>query len=83
MTLCWRVLGDKRHRYAFARPDKVGTGPMADDGIDRRCREKRAREEPVISKRTRFSLAVVNERARLNGTAERVLRNQFLKRARD
>ena len=30
-----QTLGSDHHRYAIARPDKLGTDPMADDGINK------------------------------------------------
>ena len=35
LALCRRALGSERHRYAFARPDKLGTDPMANGGWDK------------------------------------------------
>ena len=33
LALCRRTLGSERHRYAIARPDKLGTDPMAYGGF--------------------------------------------------
>ena len=33
--MCRRTLGSERHRYAIARPDKLGTDPMASSGLNK------------------------------------------------
>ena len=48
MALCRRTIGGDRHRYAIAGPGKLGTDPVAVDGIDgRRYLSLMEEEEPV------------------------------------
>ena len=35
LALCRRTLGSERHRDAIALPDKLGTDPMAYDGLNK------------------------------------------------
>ena len=49
LVLCRRSLGDERHRYANALPDKLETDPIEISG--------------TWMARTRFGLGVDNERA--------------------
>ena len=48
LALCRRTLGSERHRYAIARPDKLGTDPMAyGDFKSINKRRRGTREDPV------------------------------------
>ena len=56
MALCRRPLGGERHRYANARPDKLGTGPMEVDRSPKAGEIPESKHQPI-----RFSLSVENE----------------------
>ena len=57
-------------RNAIACPDKLGTGPMAVDGINKWTPSWKAREIPRVSRLAR------------DGTAEPVSREQIIRRER-
>ena len=61
MALCRRTLGSERHRYAIARPDKLGTDSIAVGGIHRCTPSRKA--GGISSVRIRFGLSVENEQA--------------------
>ena len=62
---------NERHRYAIARPDKLGTDPMAGDGIPRvgtRFRLSVGNEQADAGRDGRIRLARPNSQAR-SGTS--------------
>ena len=64
-ALCRRILGSERHWYTIAWLDKLGTDPMAVDGMSgRRCGRREEGKESVSKHLPiKFSPGVDNERA--------------------
>ena len=59
LAQCRRTLGSEHHRDEVARPDKLGTDPMAYGVINKWTSPRKLGEIPRVS--TRFSLNVENE----------------------
>ena len=89
LALCRWTLGGERHRYAIAWPNKLGTDPVAIDGIDGRRGGKREYQgvSTINSNSNRLSINQSDSAwvwrtsgLTLDGTAEPVSRDQILRR---